>query len=88
MAVVVGASGLHTGKTTMLYALETEPKSVIPTIGFNVEQAAKGKLSLTCWYCSVRCYPFDRDLVPRSPLSLGTWAAQTRFAHSGATTIR
>lgn len=37
------------GKTTMLYALETEPKSVIPTIGFNVEQAAKGKLSLTCW---------------------------------------
>ncbi len=34
----------------MLYALETEPKSVIPTIGFNVEQAAKGKLSLTCWY--------------------------------------
>lgn len=37
------------GKTTMLYALETEPKPTMPCIGFNVEHAAKGKLSLTCW---------------------------------------
>jgi ADP-ribosylation factor protein 1 len=38
------------GKTTMLYASKLgEVVTTIPTIGFNVEQATLGKLSITLW---------------------------------------
>jgi hypothetical protein len=52
----------------MLYALETEPKPTMPCIGFNVEHAAKGKLSLTCW-CECCYLLFYRSVLVRASLT-------------------
>ena len=90
------------GKTTILYKLKLgEIVTTIPTIGFNVETVEYKNISFTVWGaqsvdshatpstrppCRSYPLPFPASHHPASRSQM--WAARTRSAHCGGTTIK